>query len=86
MPDNCPDPLTHQYLETLDQMADEKQEACIHCGTVWYTIHHKDGVCHRCQRQGKPGRTVIGRRTVAGLRAVIISSLLLAALLAYMFM
>lgn len=41
---------------------EEEQEACIHCGKVWYKIHHKDGVCHVCSSAGKPGRTTLERR------------------------
>ena len=27
---------------------DERKIKCIHCGTVWYEIHFKDGLCHTC--------------------------------------
>jgi len=40
----------------------EEQEACIHCGEVWYRIHYRDGVCHKCQILGRLGRTELARR------------------------
>jgi len=47
--------------ETMIAIGDEEKEACIHCGTVWYRIHHRDGVCHRCQAQGLPSRTQLAK-------------------------
>lgn len=78
MNDSCPDELMHQFLETLDKRADERQEACIHCGAVWYAIHHKDGVCHNCQREGKIGRAALEQhRTLVDRITLVISSILL---------
>lgn len=31
-------------------MGDEEQEACAQCGKVWYRIHHRNGLCHQCQK------------------------------------
>ncbi|KKR07441.1 MAG: hypothetical protein UT32_C0011G0009 [Parcubacteria group bacterium GW2011_GWC2_39_14] len=56
------DDLGDRVLETFTAMGDEEQEQCIHCGRVWYKIHHKDGVCHVCEGEGRPGRTELARR------------------------
>lgn len=54
-----------QLINDIERcQAEEEQEACIHCGKVWYKIHHKDGVCHACSSAGKPGRTTIEQRAV----------------------
>lgn len=55
------------------EIANEEIEACIHCGTQWYRIHHRDGVCHRCQAKGLPSRTQLAarKRTRQCLRALI---------------
>jgi len=47
---------------SLAQVENERKEPCIHCGEIWYAIHHKDGVCHSCQKLGLPGRSAIVRR------------------------
>jgi len=39
-----------------------EEEDCVHCGTKWYVIHHKDGLCHECQAIGAPGRSILRRR------------------------
>ena len=62
MKDGCPNQLMHGFFEAMDKIAEERQEACIHCGKVWYVIHHKDGVCRRCQQEGKPCRTALEQR------------------------
>lgn len=41
---------------------DEGKEACIHCGSIWYSIRYKDGVCHSCQLKKLPGRKEIARK------------------------
>lgn len=46
-------------LDTFAAMDDDEKEACIHCGKVWYRIHHRDGVCHECQALGRPGRNAL---------------------------
>lgn len=56
------DDLGPRIRQTFAAMGDEEQKACIHCGRVWYTIHHKDGVCHVCQEEGRPGRAELARR------------------------
>ena len=43
-------------------MGEEEKEACIHCGTEWYRIHYRDGVCHQCQQLSRPGRTELAAR------------------------
>ncbi len=50
---NC---LRQQIFQTFCAMGDEEKAVCIHCGKVWYAIHHRDGVCHACQQKGLPGR------------------------------
>ena len=63
-------------------MGEEEKEACIHCGTEWYRIHYRDGVCHQCQQLSRPGRTELAarrrtfRRTLA-FGALVIGSLIL---------
>jgi hypothetical protein len=54
-------PAIEQLAYGICMIQDERQEACIHCKDVWYAIHHKDGVCHKCQRLGLPGRAKIAR-------------------------
>ena len=56
------DKLIDKFLHDMAEIDRDRQEACIHCGKVWYVIHHKDGVCHECQKKGLPGRTVLARR------------------------
>ena len=53
---------TKEGRRAFAAMDDERQEACIHCQKVWYAIHHKDGVCHRCQKKGLPGRMLMMHR------------------------
>ncbi|MDB4978934.1 MAG: hypothetical protein JWM56_1120 [Candidatus Peribacteria bacterium] len=67
-------------LETFAAMSDEEKERCIHCGTEWYKIHHRDGVCHRCQQESKPGRKQLAARATAK-RRLMIGLLAVAALL-----
>lgn len=49
-------------LSELAEMERDEQEECIHCGKRWYKICHKDGVCYKCQADGKPGRVEFNRR------------------------
>lgn len=62
---------------------DEEKEACIHCGKVWYAIHHKDGVCHECQKRGLPGKTVLARR--AQKMQLMLITLVIVALCAFIY-
>jgi hypothetical protein len=48
--------------QNMVAMEDEKMEACIHCGNVWYRIRHRDGVCYQCQKLGKLGRSRLAER------------------------
>ncbi len=65
----------------LAEMVRDEQEECIHCGKRWYKIQHKDGVCHNCQADGKPGRTQLNRQQLcAKLFAYLISLAVLAML------
>lgn len=41
----------------------EEQGVCIHCGEIGYQIHYHDGVCHRCWKLGKPGRSEVKHKT-----------------------
>jgi hypothetical protein len=59
-------------------MSDERKEACIHCGNVWYSIHYKDGVCNECQNKKLPGRSVVENKT--NYRSIIITFVLLTVL------
>jgi hypothetical protein len=43
-------------LAHIIAIEEEKQETCIHCGSVWYSMHYRDGVCYRCRQSGKLGR------------------------------
>lgn len=47
------------FVSRMMGPGDEDKEPCVQCGTVWYTIHHKDGLCRECQSKGLPGRSVI---------------------------
>lgn len=73
---------TEEGRRTLDAMEDERQENCIHCGARWYAIHHKDGVCHICQSDGKPGRSTIKRRQERFDTTLEVGSILLGIVLA----
>lgn len=50
-------PAIEHLVYGMCQIADERQESCIHCGQIWYSIHYRDGVCHACQQKQLPGRT-----------------------------
>ena len=52
-----------EIFKIQDEIAKEKKEACIHCGKIWYVIHHEDGVCYKCQRLHKPGKSTLEKRT-----------------------
>lgn len=62
-------------------MEEERKEACIHCGAVWYAKHYRDGVCHSCQAKGLPGRTVQKNRNVIRNVIEIMASVVLAIIL-----
>lgn len=47
---------------TMTEIGREEKEACVHCGKVWYKEHHRDGVCHQCQKLGKIGPRETARR------------------------
>ncbi|NQT49377.1 hypothetical protein HQ571_01635 [Candidatus Kuenenbacteria bacterium] len=66
-----------QGLKTLAAMDDERMEDCIHCGDNWYVIHHIDGVCHKCQDKGLPGRWEIRKAQIIK-RALLNTVLILA--------
>ena len=74
--------LADMIRRNMVAMGEEEKEACIHCGTEWYRIHYRDGVCHQCQQLGRPGRTELAarrctfRRTLA-FGALVIGSLIL---------
>jgi hypothetical protein len=63
-------------------MSNEKQDVCIHCGEVGYQIHYHDGVCHRCWKLGKPGRSEVKRQTPKILRILYILAIGLSAIAA----
>lgn len=54
------DPKT--FADNIFGPEDERKARCIHCETVWYEIHYKDGVCHGCQQKKLPGRSELERR------------------------
>ena len=74
--------LADMIRRNMVAMGEEEKEACIHCGTEWYRIHYRDGVCHQCQQLSRPGRTELAarrrtfRRTLA-FGALVIGSLIL---------
>lgn len=86
MKDDEPEGLDSRLRAHWVAMAEEQQEACIHCKAVWYSIHYRDGVCHTCRLEGKPGRTELEnwnfefslRKALVGL---VIITLILRALL-----
>lgn len=56
--------------QAMIAIGEEEKATCIHCGEVWYLIHFRDGVCHQCQKIGRPGKSVMAarrRRTVIGM-------------------
>ena len=76
--------LLSEGLRVFTAMEDERKEDCIHCGANWYSIHYRDGVCHRCYEQGLPGKTALNaakrKRQIVFiiiLGCVILSTLLL---------
>ena len=78
------DILTH-LAYGICQIRDEKKATCIHCRSVWYEIHYRDGVCHSCQQKQLPGRTEIARharrRRLTRLSWLIVALLMLVYLL-----
>jgi len=50
------------FANSLFGPEDERKAECIHCETVDYEIHHKDGVCPSCQKKDLPGKSVLERR------------------------
>ncbi len=60
----------NQVFRCMRAMEEERQETCIHCRSVWYAIHYKDGVCHGCQQKRLPGRSELEaqRRQIARVR------------------
>lgn len=67
-------------------MADERKETCIYCGSLWYAIHFKDGVCNQCQKKNLPGRQELLRRKVFwnNVGVVIVTLLVLLALYSFL--
>jgi hypothetical protein len=59
-----PEDIGKEILRNFSAMEEERKETCIHCGTVWYAMHYRDGVCRDCQAKGLPGRTVQKNRNV----------------------
>ncbi len=62
---------TGDLMAELAEGSRDEMEDCIHCGERWYTIHHKDGVCYKCQRQGKAGRSVLIARQKLRTRIIL---------------
>ncbi len=56
------DPKT--FADNLFGPEDERKETCFQCGSVWYAIHFRDGLCNGCQKKGLPGKSVLERRVV----------------------
>jgi hypothetical protein len=77
-----------EFGDTFFGREDERKEQCIHCGKIWYSIHHKDGVCHSCQQKGLPGRTNINKGSrlvnVFGVSVLIAIMLLFAVIFHYL--
>lgn len=73
--------LSDMILAHVVAMGQEKKEACIHCGNVWYSIHYRDGVCHQCQQLGKPGRAELAARKRSFQRTLVIGVLTLCLLI-----
>jgi hypothetical protein len=72
------DNLTEMFLKNMEAISDEEKEPCIHCGDVWYRIHHKDGVCHKCQQLGKQGRAELVKREQNFYRVLMSGALIIA--------
>ena len=54
------DPET--FANNLFGPEDERKETCFQCGSVWYSIHFKDGLCNGCQEKGLPGRSFLKKK------------------------
>jgi hypothetical protein len=76
-------PVIEQLAYGMCMIQDERQEACIHCKDVSYAIHHKDGVCHKCQKEGLPGRAQIARRARLKTQAIHLTGLVAALFVIY---
>lgn len=72
-------------LSELAEVARDEQEPCVHCGVVWYKTHHKDGLCHKCQADGRPGRAELNWKQLHRKCLVYLLSLTAVALLIYYF-
>ena len=64
--------LLDHGLKLFAEMERDRQEACIHCKKVWYSIHYRDGVCHSCHKKNMPGRTAIRRAEEQKATALIV--------------
>lgn len=77
--------LGNKIFEGMKAIGDEEKEACIHCKTFWYRIHHNDGRCHKCVKKGLPGRSTLEKRKAIANKiylGIILASLLITTIIA----
>lgn len=48
-------------LQNMTEIDRDRMAPCARCGTVWYVIHHRDGLCHNCQKAIKKARRSLFR-------------------------
>jgi len=83
MSENADNGMSDEMFDLIGKnikgIEEDRKEPCIHCGDVWYSIHYKDGVCHKCQEKGLPGRTEIAkkRRSKSRRRLLITAAILI---------
>ncbi|GEM_PF-5516186 len=72
MDDSYPRLLAHQSLTYTDRPSEEKQEACAHCGEIWYAAQHKNGICRKCQQRHMYGMAEVEQHRVRICRSILI--------------
>lgn len=75
-----------KFADSLFGPDDERKATCIHCGSEWYEIHFKDGVCHGCQQKKLPGREQIAKRARKQNLLLALVIMVIAAALLYVFL
>lgn len=73
------------FTDSMFGPSDEEKETCIHCGEKWYVIHHKDGVCHECQKKNLPGRSQIAKTERRSILAIKLVAIIIGLILGYFF-
>ena len=74
MDDSYPGLLLHQSLTYRDRPSEEKQEACAHCGEIWYAAEHRNGICRKCQQRQMYAMAEIEERNAQSRRIILVAS------------